>query len=164
LKRLGERLEKRLEERLRRLWVRIGETLKRLRWTSVGGWWLAWFSGAATTRYHTLRPTASTRQHGPRSLAAIISERGRCSFLFYQTSIQADHVHCKTGPRRGRLGRRHGRRSSPLPGRRFSSARNRRRAETAAARPPRSYLARGGSVILTETVINDSKITACVNP
>ena len=28
--------------------------MKRLRWTSVGRWWLAWVSGAATARYHTL--------------------------------------------------------------------------------------------------------------
>jgi hypothetical protein len=34
------------EKRLKRLLVRIGETLKRLRWTSVGRWWLAWVSGA----------------------------------------------------------------------------------------------------------------------
>ena len=54
LKRLEEQLEKRLEERLKRLWVRIGENLKRLRWPS-GRWWLAWASGAAITRYHTLR-------------------------------------------------------------------------------------------------------------
>ena len=92
LKRLEERLEKGLEKRLKRLWVRIGATMKRLRWTSVGRWWLAWVSGATTTRYHTLRPTASTRQHGPRSLAAIISERGRCTCPPSRTSIQADHV------------------------------------------------------------------------
>ena len=92
LKRLEERLEKRLEERLKRLWVRIGATMKRLRWTSVGRWWLAWVSGATTTRYHTLRPTVSTRQHGPRSLAAIISEWGRGTCLLSRTSIQADHV------------------------------------------------------------------------
>jgi hypothetical protein len=35
-----------VEKRLKRLWVRIGETLKRLRWTSVGRWWLVWVSGA----------------------------------------------------------------------------------------------------------------------
>jgi hypothetical protein len=92
LKRLEERLEKRLEKRLKRLWVRIGATMKRLIWTSVGRWWLAWVSGATTTRYHTQRPTASTRQHGPRSLAAIISERGRVICLAYRTSIQADYV------------------------------------------------------------------------
>jgi hypothetical protein len=79
-------------ERLKWLWVRIGATMKRLRWTSVGRWWLAWVSGATTTFYHTLRPTASTRQHGPRSLAAIIWERGRGTCLRYRTSIQADHV------------------------------------------------------------------------
>ena len=81
---------------MKRLWVRMGETLKPLRWTTVGRWWLAWVSGAATTRYHTLRPTASTRQHGPRSLAAIISERGRCTCLVYATSIQADHYSFRT--------------------------------------------------------------------
>jgi hypothetical protein len=47
-----------------------------------------------TTRCHTLRPTASTRQHGPRALAAIISERGRVPWLVYRTSIRADHVIC----------------------------------------------------------------------
>ena len=96
LKRLEERLEQQLEERLKRLWVRIGENLKRLRWTS-GRWWLAWVSGAAITRYHTLRPTASTRQHGPRSLVAIISERGRGTFLSSRTGIQADHVMVHAG-------------------------------------------------------------------
>jgi hypothetical protein len=38
--------ETHVERRLKRLLVRIGETLKRLRWTSVGRWWLAWVSGA----------------------------------------------------------------------------------------------------------------------
>ena len=38
--------ETHIEKRLKRLWVRIGETLKRLRWTSVDRWWLAWVSGA----------------------------------------------------------------------------------------------------------------------
>jgi hypothetical protein len=38
--------ESHLEKRLKRLWVRIGENLKRLRCTSVGRWWLAWVSGA----------------------------------------------------------------------------------------------------------------------
>jgi hypothetical protein len=38
--------ETHVEKRLNRLWVRIGETLKRLSWTSVGRWWLAWVSGA----------------------------------------------------------------------------------------------------------------------
>jgi hypothetical protein len=33
------------QKRLKRLLVRIGETLKRLRWISVGRWWLAWVSG-----------------------------------------------------------------------------------------------------------------------
>ena len=92
LERLDERLDERLEERLKRLWVRIGETLKRLSYTRVGRWWLVWVNGAATTRYHTLRPTASTRRHGPRALAAIISERGRGTCLSYRTGIQADHV------------------------------------------------------------------------
>ena len=41
-----ETAETHVEKRLKRLWVRIGETLKRLRWTSVGHWWLAWVSGA----------------------------------------------------------------------------------------------------------------------
>jgi hypothetical protein len=41
-----ETAEMHIEKRLKRLWVRIGETLKRLRWTSVGRWWLAWVSGA----------------------------------------------------------------------------------------------------------------------
>jgi hypothetical protein len=40
-----ETAETHVEERLKWLWVRIGETLKRLRWTSVGRWWLAWVSG-----------------------------------------------------------------------------------------------------------------------
>jgi hypothetical protein len=35
-----------VQERLKRLWVMIGENLKRLRWTNVGRWWLAWVSGA----------------------------------------------------------------------------------------------------------------------
>jgi hypothetical protein len=30
-----------VEKRLKRLRVMIGETLKRLRWTGVGWWWLA---------------------------------------------------------------------------------------------------------------------------
>jgi hypothetical protein len=30
---------------MKRLWVRIGETLKRLRSTSAGRWWLVWVSG-----------------------------------------------------------------------------------------------------------------------
>jgi hypothetical protein len=95
LKQLEERLDERLEKRLKRLWVRIEATMRRLRWTSVGRWWLAWVSGATTTRYHTLRPTASTRQHGPRSLAAIVSERGRGTCLPSWTCIQADHVSWK---------------------------------------------------------------------
>jgi hypothetical protein len=39
-------LETNVQKRLNRLLVRIGETLKRLRWTSVRRWWLAWISGA----------------------------------------------------------------------------------------------------------------------
>jgi hypothetical protein len=35
-----------VEKRMKRLWVRIAETLKRLRWNSVGRWWLACVSGA----------------------------------------------------------------------------------------------------------------------
>ena len=35
-----------VQERLKRLLVRIGETLKQLRSGSVGGWWLVWVSGA----------------------------------------------------------------------------------------------------------------------
>ena len=34
-----------VKERLKRLLVRIGETLKRLRSTSAGRWWLVWVSG-----------------------------------------------------------------------------------------------------------------------
>jgi hypothetical protein len=34
-----------VEKRLKRLWVRIGETLKRLRSTNAGRWWLIWVSG-----------------------------------------------------------------------------------------------------------------------
>ena len=30
---------------MKRLWVRIGETLERLSSTSAGRWWLAWVSG-----------------------------------------------------------------------------------------------------------------------
>ena len=41
-----ETAETHIETRLKLLWVRIGETLKRLRWTSVGRWRLAWVSGA----------------------------------------------------------------------------------------------------------------------
>jgi hypothetical protein len=41
-----EMAETHIEKRLERLWVRMGETLKRLRWTSVGRWWLAWVSSA----------------------------------------------------------------------------------------------------------------------
>jgi hypothetical protein len=41
-----ETAETHIEKRLKRLWMRIEETLKRLRWTIVGRWWLAWVSGA----------------------------------------------------------------------------------------------------------------------
>jgi hypothetical protein len=34
-----------VEKRLKRLWVRIGETLKRLRSTNAGRWWRVWVSG-----------------------------------------------------------------------------------------------------------------------
>jgi hypothetical protein len=37
--------EKYIEKRLKRLLVRIGKTMKRLRSTSVGRWWLVWVSG-----------------------------------------------------------------------------------------------------------------------
>jgi hypothetical protein len=37
--------ETHVEKRLKRLWVRIGENLKRLRSTSAGRWWLVWVSG-----------------------------------------------------------------------------------------------------------------------
>jgi hypothetical protein len=40
-----ETAETHVEKRLKRLWVRIGETLKRLRLTSAGRWWLVWVSG-----------------------------------------------------------------------------------------------------------------------
>jgi hypothetical protein len=57
--------------------------------------------------HHTLRPTASTRRHGPRALAAIISERGRWTFLLILTIIQTDYVIycwalCTAGCQRGR--------------------------------------------------------------
>jgi hypothetical protein len=41
----AETAETHIEKRLKRLWVRIGETLKRLRSTSAGRWWLVWVSG-----------------------------------------------------------------------------------------------------------------------
>ena len=44
-KETSETLETHVEKRLRRLWVRIGETLKRLRSTSASQWWLIWVSG-----------------------------------------------------------------------------------------------------------------------
>jgi hypothetical protein len=34
-----------IEKRLKRLWVRIEEAMKRLRSTSAGRWWLVWVSG-----------------------------------------------------------------------------------------------------------------------
>jgi hypothetical protein len=37
--------ETHIEKRLKRLWVRTGETMKRLRLTSAGRWWLVWVSG-----------------------------------------------------------------------------------------------------------------------
>jgi hypothetical protein len=37
--------ETHIEEHLKRLWVRIGETLKLLRSTSASRWWLVWVSG-----------------------------------------------------------------------------------------------------------------------
>jgi hypothetical protein len=37
--------ETHVEKRLKRLWVKIGETLKRLRSTSAGRCWLIWVSG-----------------------------------------------------------------------------------------------------------------------
>ena len=40
-----ETAEMHIEKRLKRLWVRIGETLKRLRSTNAGRWWLVWVSG-----------------------------------------------------------------------------------------------------------------------
>jgi hypothetical protein len=40
-----ETAETHVEKRLRRLWVRIGETLKRLRSTIAGRWWLVRVSG-----------------------------------------------------------------------------------------------------------------------
>jgi hypothetical protein len=41
----AEMAETHVEIRLKRLWVRIGETLKQLRSTSAGRWWLVWVSG-----------------------------------------------------------------------------------------------------------------------
>ena len=40
-----ETAETHIEKRLKRLWVRTGETLKRPRSTSTGRWWLVWVSG-----------------------------------------------------------------------------------------------------------------------
>jgi hypothetical protein len=45
IKETPETAETHVEKRLKWLWVRIGETLKRLRWTNIGRWWLAWVSG-----------------------------------------------------------------------------------------------------------------------
>ena len=39
-----ETAETHVEKRMKWLWVRIGETLKRLRSTSAGRWWLVWVS------------------------------------------------------------------------------------------------------------------------
>ena len=43
-----ETAETHVEKRLKRLWVRTGETMKRLRSTSAGRWWLVWVSGGRT--------------------------------------------------------------------------------------------------------------------
>jgi hypothetical protein len=40
-----ETAEMHVEKRLKRLWVMIGETMKRLRSTDAGRWWLVWVSG-----------------------------------------------------------------------------------------------------------------------
>jgi hypothetical protein len=40
-----ETAETHVEKRLKRLWVRIRENLKRLRSTSARQWWLVWVSG-----------------------------------------------------------------------------------------------------------------------
>jgi hypothetical protein len=40
-----ETAETHVEKLLKTLWVRIGETLKRLRSTGAGRWWLVWVSG-----------------------------------------------------------------------------------------------------------------------
>ena len=40
-----EKAETHVEKRLKRLWVRTGETMKRLSSTSAGRWWLLWVSG-----------------------------------------------------------------------------------------------------------------------
>jgi hypothetical protein len=40
-----ETAEMHVKKRLKRLWVKIGETLKRLRLTNAGLWWLVWVSG-----------------------------------------------------------------------------------------------------------------------
>ena len=37
--------ETHIEKHVKRLWVRIGETMKRLRSTTAGRWWLVWVSG-----------------------------------------------------------------------------------------------------------------------
>jgi hypothetical protein len=55
-----ETAEIHVEKRLKRLWVRIGEILKRLRWTSVGRWWLAWVGGARRWVLRSSKATATT--------------------------------------------------------------------------------------------------------
>jgi hypothetical protein len=40
-----ETTETHVEKRIKRLWVRTGETMKRLRSTSAGRWWLVWVGG-----------------------------------------------------------------------------------------------------------------------
>ena len=40
-----ETAETHVEKRMKRLRVRVGETIKRLRSTSAGRWWLVWVSG-----------------------------------------------------------------------------------------------------------------------
>jgi hypothetical protein len=41
-----ETAETHVEKRLKRSWVSIGETLKRLRSICAGRWWLVWVSGS----------------------------------------------------------------------------------------------------------------------
>jgi hypothetical protein len=50
-----------VQKGLKRLLVRIGETLKRLMSTSVGQWWLVWISGA---QQWVLRGVEQGRQCG----------------------------------------------------------------------------------------------------
>ena len=40
-----EMAETHVEKRMKRLWVRTGEIMKRLKSTSAGRWWLIWVSG-----------------------------------------------------------------------------------------------------------------------